>query len=273
MAFALDNLRKHKNITSPLKKYRAHIEANGINLPVDVILERRLNVRFGITTGRKITLRLPLGYQMDAIHAEVAKLEAWVQETFAKKPALRGNFERKMWQTGDVLQVGERLYRLDIRVEERDTHTARLDKGTILIKLGAKSNEDQRAKAVKTLLSRTVASDFAPEITRRVLDWNDRTVKKHIQSVNLKYNHSNWGSCSTNHNINLSTRLLFAPQAVQDYVILHELAHLVEHNHSDRFWALVERFMPNYQEMERWLKKHRSSCDFEPPIQNPSKNA
>ena len=41
-----------------------------------------------------------------------------------------------------------------------------------------------------------------------------------------------------------------------------ELAHLIEMNHSDRFWALVERYMPNYQEAEKWLKTHRSKCDF-----------
>jgi predicted metal-dependent hydrolase len=62
--------------------------------------------------------------------------------------------------------------------------------------------------------------------------------------------------------VNLSTRLLFAPRFVQDYVILHELAHLIEMNHSDRFWALVERYMPNYPEAEKWLKVNRAKCDF-----------
>ena len=66
-----------------------------------------------------------------------------------------------------------------------------------------------------------------------------------IKGIFLKYNHSNWGSCSHNGNINLSTRLLFAPEAVQDYVIVHELAHLVEPNHSDRFWALGSRKKSN----------------------------
>ncbi|HRI62460.1 MAG TPA: M48 family metallopeptidase, partial [Saprospiraceae bacterium] len=83
-----------------------------------------------------------------------------------------------------------------------------------------------------------------------------------IKSVNLKYNHSNWGSCSAHNNVNLSTRLLFAPQDVQDYVILHELAHLVELNHSDRFWSLVQGYMPDYREKEKWLKLNRSKCDF-----------
>jgi hypothetical protein len=91
---------------------------------------------------------------------------------------------------------------------------------------------------------------------------NANTFQQPIRSINLKYNHSNWGSCSHAGNVNLSTRLLFAPRSVQDYVILHELAHLVEMNHSDRFWALVERFMPDYREAEKWLKVNRAKCDF-----------
>jgi predicted metal-dependent hydrolase len=107
-----------------------------------------------------------------------------------------------------------------------------------------------------------VAGDYYPEIHRRVLDWNDRTFRQHVKSVNLKYNHTNWGSCSSHSNVNLSTRLLFAPVEVQDYVILHELAHLVELNHSDRFWSLVAMHMPDYEEKEKWLKVNRAVCDF-----------
>ncbi|MDV7393186.1 M48 family metallopeptidase, partial [Arthrospira platensis SPKY1] len=77
-----------------------------------------------------------------------------------------------------------------------------------------------------------------------------------------KYNSSNWGSCSSGRNINLSTRLLFAPPAVQDYVIIHELAHLVELNHSDRFWKLVSEIMPDYEEKEKWLKEYGHLCEF-----------
>jgi predicted metal-dependent hydrolase len=56
--------------------------------------------------------------------------------------------------------------------------------------------------------------------------------------------------------------LLFAPAEVIDYIIIHELAHLVEMNHSDRFWALVAAAMPDYVEKERWLKVNDHHCQF-----------
>lgn len=242
-------------------KYHASIHAGGLEIPVDITLERRRDTRFGLT-GKRATLRIPAGVQPDFVRMQLQKLQDWVNEVFQKKPVMRQPFERKTYQTGDVLTVGVRQYRLDVQLETRATHTARLIGDTIHLQLSDKATPHHLQKSIKTLLSRVVAGDFYPEIHRRVLDWNDRTFRQHIKSVNLKYNHSNWGSCSAHSNVNLSTRLLFAPEPVQDYVILHELAHLVELNHSDRFWSLVAFHMPDYPEKERWLKVNRAACDF-----------
>jgi len=246
---------------SMTKKIRTLITASGLELPVEITLERRGDTRFGIT-GKRVTLRLPFGVQPDFIQRQLAELQAWVSQVFLKKPALRESFSGKNYQTGDVLVVGERRYVLDVKMEDRATHTAKLIGDTVFIQLAEKAGSAHQVRSIKTLLSRVVAGDFYPEIHRRVRDMNDRTFRQHIKSVNLKYNHSNWGSCSAHNNVNLSTRLLFAPREVQNYVILHELAHLVELNHSDRFWALVEQYMPDYREKEKWLKANRAKCDF-----------
>lgn len=243
------------------KKFRTHISAAGLELPVEITLERRRDTRFGIT-GKRVTLRLPLGVPPDFVQKQLLELETWVHRVFSEKPALREPFIGKSYRTGDVLSVGSRRYVLDVSVEIRGSHTGKLIGDTIHLQLSSNSTPSQHTRVIKTLLSRVVAGDFYPEIRRRVLDWNDRTFRRHIKSINLKYNHSNWGSCSAHSNVNLSTRLLFAPDDVQDYVILHELAHLVELNHSDRFWALVENHMPDYPEKEKWLKANRSKCDF-----------
>lgn len=63
-----------------------------------------------------------------------------------------------------------------------------------------------------------------------------------------------WGSCTSLGNLNFSYRLLFLPAELADYVIVHELCHLAELNHSPRFWALVAETMPDYREYRRALK-------------------
>jgi predicted metal-dependent hydrolase len=228
---------------------------------VEITLERRRDTRFSITA-KRISLRMPIGVSADAMRRQLGDLQTWVDEQFRRKPALREAFVGKTYRSGDVLQVGRRQYVLDIEVEDRATHTARLVGNAISIRLARRAGPSHQAQSIRTLLSRVVAGDFMPEISRRVHEWNRRTFNHAIKGVALKDNQSNWGSCSAQGNVNLSTRLLFAPDEVQDYVILHELAHLVELNHSERFWALVERYMPDYREKERWLKTNRGLCDF-----------
>jgi predicted metal-dependent hydrolase len=65
-----------------------------------------------------------------------------------------------------------------------------------------------------------------------------------------------WGSCGPQGRISLSWRLVLAPPEVLRYVVIHELAHLVHRNHSQRFWTLVERQMPDFQIARRWLRSH-----------------
>jgi len=64
-----------------------------------------------------------------------------------------------------------------------------------------------------------------------------------------------WGSCSSRGSINFSWRLILADDAVIDYVVVHELAHLTEMNHSERFWAIVEAVLPDYRERKRKLNE------------------
>lgn len=74
--------------------------------------------------------------------------------------------------------------------------------------------------------------------------------------VTIRDQKSKWGSCSSAGNLNFNWRLVLAPPAVLDYVIVHELAHRVELNHSARFWRVVARYCPPMNEQRAWLRKH-----------------
>ncbi len=69
-------------------------------------------------------------------------------------------------------------------------------------------------------------------------------------------NRYRWGSCTVNDNVNLNWRLIKAPMFVIDYVIVHELAHLIEANHTPRFWNVVKSQITQVDKARQWLKQH-----------------
>lgn len=77
------------------------------------------------------------------------------------------------------------------------------------------------------------------------------------KQIKLSSAKTRWGSCSSRGNINLSWRLIQAPPFVQDYVICHELAHLAEMNHSEKFWRRVAAMQPRFREAKAWLRAHQ----------------
>jgi predicted metal-dependent hydrolase len=77
-----------------------------------------------------------------------------------------------------------------------------------------------------------------------------------VSGFSIRNQRSRWGSCSRAGRIALNYRLIQMPAAVSDYIILHELMHLKEQNHSRRFWRLVENVCPDFRAAEKWLRRH-----------------
>lgn len=82
-----------------------------------------------------------------------------------------------------------------------------------------------------------------------------RKLGRQINTISLRDTTSRWGSCSSRGNLSFSWRLAMAPPEVQDYVAAHEAAHLVQMNHSDRYWAVLASIMPDYAARRDWLRK------------------
>jgi len=237
------------------------IKIQDIEVPVRIHREMRMGARASLRQDAAV-LRIPR-YLPEWEEQRLKKwFEDWLRLQMESKPHLLERLQSKVFSDGDIVTVGARQYHLAI--EERDTkgHSARLRGGVIHIQLSRSGSESNQKEAIATLLRRIVAQDQLPALTRRVHELNALYFKQNIKSVRLKYNRSNWGSCSRSGNINLSSRLLFAPTEVQDYVIIHELAHLLEFNHSHRFWDIVAAADPQYKTHVEGLKKHGHDCDF-----------
>lgn len=101
------------------------------------------------------------------------------------------------------------------------------------------------------------------ELTRQAKVWFPQRVAFWAERMGLRYGRitirhqrSCWGSCSAKGNLNFNCVLMLAPEETADYVIVHELCHLVHPNHSKAFWALVEQTMPDFAAHRRWLKEN-----------------
>ena len=96
------------------------------------------------------------------------------------------------------------------------------------------------------------AKEVLPEIVARFAP----LVGVDYGRVTIRAQRTRWGSCSARGNLNFNCLLMLTPDDVMEYVVVHELCHRKEMNHSARFWAEVERVIPSYRESRRWLKEN-----------------
>ena len=90
-------------------------------------------------------------------------------------------------------------------------------------------------------------------VNKKLLFWNNYYGFA-WKNVSIKNTKTRWGSCSKQGNLNFNYRILFLTEALADYLIVHELCHLKEMNHSEKFWKLVEKTIPNYKDLRKELK-------------------
>lgn len=242
------------------KAGRLILKIEGRDIPLDVYKERRSSIRISI--GKKsLILRVPIVITKALLIEHVEWAKVWVQKQLIKDPNVLDHYYVDNYEDGDLVHIADKSYVLRLKEESRKTSTGKLvGDNLLMIKLNRELTTESKQQIITKLIRRLIALDQTPTVAERILELNDRYFQKPIKQVKLKYNTSNWGSCSSSSNINISTRLLCAPKEVQDYVFIHELAHLEELNHSPRFWKLVSDVMPDYKQKEKWLKENSHLC-------------
>lgn len=114
-------------------------------------------------------------------------------------------------------------------------------------------SEADIATAVRRALFKWYRTSAERDIVKRVAAWTPITGKAPAK-VSIRSQKTRWGSCSVKGSVNFNWRLIMATPGIIDYVVVHELCHLVEHNHSAAYWALVERALPDYRARRKQLK-------------------
>jgi predicted metal-dependent hydrolase len=227
----------------PLDKIHQSVCAMALGVPVTIRVSpraRRLSLRVD-AAARGIELVLPRRFAADTAIGFVSRHRGWIAARVAAMP------EPLRLADGaivPVLGVPHRIRRItvpaaspvtiadgEIRVRGDPAHLPR----RIIDHLKALARREFAARA------RILAARLDKSVTR----------------VGVRDPKSRWGSCSSKGALSFSWRLVFAPEAVIDYVVAHEVAHLVEMNHSPRFWRVVASLVPDSNAARAWLKRHR----------------
>lgn len=184
-------------------------------------------------------LTVPSGISLGAVEGFLEQRRGWLEERLAEAP------KPVPFEPGAVIPILGR----DRYLRHDPNHRGALAIGPDEIIVGGDIRYMRRRvrDGLVTHARRTLSERVTPYA---------RQVGREIRRVSVRDTRSRWGSCSTEGNLSFSWRLIFAPAEVLDYVGAHEVAHLVHHDHSRRFWALVEELMPDYREPQHWLKVH-----------------
>lgn len=97
--------------------------------------------------------------------------------------------------------------------------------------------------------------DDAYEVISKKVERFNALYDFRYNKINIKNQKTRWGSCSRKGNLNFNYKIIFLPDSFSDYIVIHELCHLKEFNHSKKFWALVRMVIPDYSEIRRELRK------------------
>lgn len=114
------------------------------------------------------------------------------------------------------------------------------------------------SKAIRTFSDKDYLEnkDEALTLVHERVGFYNKVYRFSFNKIFIKNQKTRWGSCSKKQNLNLNYKIVFLPEKHQDYIIVHEICHLKEFNHSRNFWALVEKALPNYLDIKKELRNH-----------------
>ena len=159
----------------------------------------------------------------------------------------------------EITASGEILVRAPRRMPEADIRAFVESKKSWLAK-----HLRKRQKALESLQTEGRFSEqemerlvkLAKQIVPEKVSYYARLMGVTYGRITIRRQKTRWGSCTKDGNLNFNCLLMMAPPEVLDYVVVHELCHRIEMNHSARFWAQVEKVLPDYKIPRRWLKEH-----------------
>ncbi len=197
---------------------------------------RRLSLRVSQLDGR-VTLTLPRAASQSEASGFAREKESWIRKQLGRRSA------------ETILTIGAKVLfqGVELPIVAGEKRTVQLLEDQLMVP-GDPKKVAIRLAAFMKLRARE-------QLSRACDDYAGR-LGKQVRRITLRDTRSRWGSCTCEGNLMFSWRLIMAPPDVLDYVAAHEVAHLIEMNHSADFWAQVARVYPDYQRPRQWLRQN-----------------
>jgi predicted metal-dependent hydrolase len=209
-----------------------------------IIRSRRKNIALVISHDATLIVRAPMRVTIGYIEELVAEKSAWIErkiQEFEKRPKA----EKKTFFEGEEFLYLGKKYKLaltdGLKIETTKEFNLLFPKVFLW-----------RAKSRMHDWYKNQAKEIIAERTKTIAE------KLNLKYFSLKISNAktNWGSCGPKNSLNFNWRLIMAPEGVIDYVIIHELMHIPEKNHSRHFWDKVAAVMPEYKNARKWLREN-----------------
>lgn len=207
--------------------------------------QKRKTISIAIQASKRILIKTPLNVTTEAATQLLQKYSHWIKE---KDQSFENLSRCAPINNKYIIYMGEPRY--IIRQSLTNTPLISLEKNKIFLNCALG-------------LPIQLAEIFIPwykgqakhYLTQRTSLWADR-LKVNVAHISIRDQKTRWGSCSTRHNINYNWRIMMAPTAVIEYLVIHEVSHLLQMNHSAKFWQIVESCDPDYHARKLWLKEN-----------------
>jgi len=209
-----------------------------------LIRSRRRTLALEIARDAALVIRAPHHFDLPTIHRIIEEKKEWIlkkQRFYLEK---QRSLPIKKYKEGETFLYLGQEYPLKIADQ---AEALRYDGAFYL-----SQNYHQKAKQLLIQWYK----DQAYQLFASRAGYYSYYIGVKFGKLKLSNAKSRWGACTRSGNIRLSWRLIMAPLWVIDYVIIHELTHILEHNHSKRFWSKIEALYPEYKKCKRWLKEN-----------------
>ena len=221
-----------------------------MNFEYSILYSKRKSISIIVDRDGSVIVRAPLNIREELIDQEIRKHKQSIISKIVHNKSFNLSSIKKEFVNGESIQFLGRNYQLYF-VED-------LLKGVIFDNKFF-INKENKSKA-KILLKEwyiiSAKEIIIPKV--RILAKQMGINYKDILIRDLKYR---WGSCTSKKTLLINWRVIKAPMFVIEYIIIHELAHLIESNHSKKFWNIVMVQMPNYINAKKWLKEYGSELE------------